>query len=124
MGKNSPRRAPTARVLPLLLDQGISDSVTCLCGPPQDALREWTRRSPVGLGADGIAAALAEVVVQLAVGQDQEEPLPDGHRPATLVAIEVRRLQLVELFVHKRHRNDPPDYGPPGGGVSSVGQGR
>src|SRR3990172_10632890 len=122
MGKNSPRRAPTARAFTLVLDEGIYDSLTCLWGPPQDALREWARRSAVGLGADGIAAALAEVVVQLAVGKDQEEALPDGHRPATLVAVEVRGLQLVELFVHGPHRDDPPDYGPPGGGVSSVGQ--
>ncbi len=39
--------------------------------------------------------------------------LPDGHRAATLVAVEMRCLQLVELFVHGTHRNDPPDYGPP-----------
>jgi len=123
MGKNSPRRAPTARVFTLVLDEGISDSLTCLWGPPQDALREWARRSAVGLGADGIAAALAEVVVQLAVGKDQEQPLPHRHRLATGIAIEVRRLQLLELFVHGPHRNDPPDYGPPDRGCQGWGRG-
>jgi len=79
----------------------------------------WGRHGPIRLGADGTPAALAEVVVQLAVGQDQEEPLPDRHRSAAPVAIEVRRLQLLELFFHGPHRGE---YGPRDGECQGWGK--
>ena len=41
----------------------------------EEAWGGWGREGPVSLGADRAAAAMAEVVVQLAVGKDQEEPL-------------------------------------------------
>jgi len=79
----------------------------------------WGRHGPVCLGAHGTPAALAEVVVQLAVGQDQEEPLPDRHRSAAPVAIEMRRLQLLELFFHGPHRGE---YGPRDGECQGWGK--
>lgn len=72
------------------------------------------RGGPVTLGAYGAATTLAEVIVQLPIRQDQEEALPDGHRPATCVAVQERRLKLLELLFHRPYRADPYQYPPLG----------
>lgn len=76
---------------------------------------------PVTFRAYGTATPLAEVVVQLPIGEDQEETLPDGHRPAARIAVEHRRLKLLEVFLHTNPRTPSAAVSSLGPGVSSLG---
>ena len=75
------------------------------CHAPRGCPHSLVRGRPVSLGSYRTATALAEVFIYLLIREDQEETLPDGHRPATCVAVQNRRLKLLEIFLHRGSRN-------------------